>query len=134
MPELNAALNSVSAIFLIFGFIFIRQKRVGPHKFCMLAATVSSILFLASYIYYHLNHGSKPFTGEGWIRLVYFSILISHTILAAVQLPFILATLRVAFQNRIDSHKRLARITWPMWLYVSITGVIIYIFLYRLYP
>ncbi len=100
----------------------------------MLAATATSTLFLISYLYYHALHGSKHFTGEGWVRPLYFTILITHTILAAVQLPLILATLNAAFKNKIDSHRRLARITWPIWLYVSITGVVIYIFLYQLYP
>jgi putative membrane protein len=134
MPELNAVLNSISAFFLILGFRFIRQKKVEPHKACMLIATGASTLFLISYIYYHATHGSKHFTGEGWVRPLYFTILITHTFLAAIQLPLILATLNAAFKNKIDSHRRLARITWPIWLYVSITGVIIYIFLYQLYP
>jgi len=131
MPELNACLNSTSAVLLILGYIFIRRGNVPAHKACMLSATSTSTVFLISYIYYHLHHGSTRFPGTGWARTAYFAILISHTILAIVQVPLIWTTLFRAFQGRFKAHKRLARITWPIWLYVSITGVIIYFMLYH---
>ena len=131
MPELNAALNFTSAIFLIVGFIFIRRGVLQGHKICMLSACVSSTIFLVSYIYYHLHHGATRFPGVGGIRSVYFTILISHTILAVVQIPLIFMTLRAAFTANFERHKKLAKITWPMWLYVSVTGVVIYWMLYQ---
>ena len=131
MPELNAALNLTSALFLIAGFIFIKRRSIAAHKFCMLSATATSLVFLISYIYYHLNHGSTRFQGTGFSRTVYFSILISHTILAVVQVPLIYKTLRHALTGRIEQHRRLAQITLPIWIYVSITGVVIYWMLYQ---
>jgi putative membrane protein len=133
MPGLNACLNSASALLLILGYIYIRRQNVPAHKFCMLSATATSTLFLICYITYHLHHGSTKFQGTGWVRQVYFTILISHTFLAIVQVPLILSTLSLAFRGRIAAHKRLARVTWPIWYYVSITGVIIYWMLYRIY-
>ena len=132
MPELNAALNFISACFLVSGYVFIRRKQTGRHKFCMLAATLTSSLFLISYLYYHALHGSTRFPGHGTWRQIYFFILIPHTILAAVQVPLIYRTLRHAFAGRLDAHRRLARITLPIWLYVSVTGVIVYWMLYRI--
>ncbi len=131
MPELNAALNLTSAIFLVLGYTFIRQKNVSRHKFCMLAATATSGLFLISYLYYHAMHGSTRFPGQGGWRTLYFFILIPHTILAAVQVPLIYTTLRHALAGRLEAHRRLARITLPIWLYVSVTGVMVYWMLYR---
>ena len=131
MPELNAALNFTTAVFLVSGYLFIRKRAIASHKFCMLAATFTSAIFLVSYVYYHLHHGATRFPGTGQWRLVYFVILISHTILAVVQLPLILRTLWLAFHGRFEQHKRLARITLPMWLYVSVTGVVVYWMLYR---
>lgn len=133
MPEINAVLNFTSAIFLIIGYVLIRQRKIAGHKFCMLGATTTSVVFLICYIYYHLYHGATAFLGTGWSRPVYFSILVSHTILAVVQVPLICMTLRLALTNRFEAHKRWARITWPIWVYVSITGVVIYFMLYR-YP
>ena len=132
MPGLNALLNFASAVFLVLGYYFIRQKNVTNHKFCMLAATVTSCLFLISYLYYHAMHGSTRFPGQGVWRTVYFFILIPHTMLAAVQVPLIYKTLRHAFAGRFEAHRRLACITLPIWLYVSVTGVIIYWMLYRI--
>lgn len=132
MPELNAALNLASTILLILGYTLIRQRAITAHTLCMLGATLTSFLFLISYIYYHLHHGSTRFPGTGWSRALYFSILIPHTILAIVQVPLILKTLIHAFRGRFEQHKRLARITLPVWLYVSVTGVIIYWMLYRM--
>jgi len=132
MPELNAALNLASAILLILGYTLIRQRAITAHTLCMLGATLTSCLFLISYIYYHLHHGSTRFPGTGWSRTLYFSILIPHTILAVVQVPLIYKTLRHAFAGRFDAHKRIARITLAIWLYVSMTGVMVYWMLYRM--
>ena len=132
MPELNASLNLISAILLILGYVFVRQRAIAKHKICMLGATATSTIFLFCYIYYHLHHGATRFSGRGWIRNVYFLILISHTILAVVQVPLIFLTLRHALGNHLEAHKRLARITWPIWVYVSVTGVVIYFILYRI--
>ena len=131
LPSLNAALNSTTAIFLVAGYLFIRQKNILAHKASMLAATFTSAAFLTSYLYYHAHHGATRFLGQGMIRAVYFSILISHTTLAIVQLPLIIAVLVLAFRNRLDRHRQLARITLPIWLYVSVTGVVVYWFLYQ---
>lgn len=132
MPGLNALLNFLSTILLASGYIFIRQKKVGAHKFCMLAATATSALFLIGYLYYHAIHGSTRFPGQGIWRTFYFFILIPHTILAAVQVPLIYKTLRHAFAGRFEAHRRLARITLPIWLYVSVTGVLVYWMLYQI--
>ncbi len=131
MPELNAALNLTSAILLILGYTLIRQRAITAHTICMLGATLTSTAFLISYIYYHLHHGASRFQGHGWSRTLYFCILIPHTILAIVQVPLIYKTLRHAFAGRFEAHRRIARITLLIWLYVSVTGVIIYWMLYR---
>ena len=131
MPELNAALNFTSAILLILGYALIRQRAITGHTICMLGATATSTLFLISYIYYHLHHGSTRFPGTGWSRTLYFAILVPHTILAVAQLPLIILTLIHAFRGRFDRHKVLARVTLPIWLFVSVTGVVIYWMLYR---
>ncbi|RIK71834.1 DUF420 domain-containing protein [candidate division KSB1 bacterium] len=133
LPHLNAALNSASAIFLLLGYLFIRRKRIKQHKVCMLTAVTVSILFFISYLIYHYNVGSRPFQGQGWIRPVYFAILLSHTVLAVVNVPIVIVTLIRAFQEKFDQHARLAsRFTFPLWLYVSVTGVIVYVMLYHL--
>lgn len=133
LPHLNAALNSASAIFLVLGYRFIRRKRIKQHKICMLTAVTVSILFFISYLIYHYNVGSRPFQGQGWIRPVYFAILLSHTVLAVVNVPIVIVTLIRAFQEKFDQHARLAsRFTFPLWLYVSVTGVIVYVMLYHL--
>lgn len=133
LPHLNAALNSASAIFLLLGYRFIRRKRIKQHKICMLTAVTVSILFFISYLIYHYNVGSRPFQGQGWIRPVYFAILLSHTVLAVVNVPIVIVTLVRAFQEKFDQHARLAsRFTFPLWLYVSVTGVIVYVMLYHL--
>ncbi len=133
LPTVNATLNGISACFLSAGFYFIRQKKITAHKICMLSAFSTSILFLVSYLIYHYNFGSKPFTGQGWVRHVYFTILISHTILAVVIVPLAIITLNRGLKGRIDKHKKIARWTLPLWLYVSVTGVTVYWMLYRLY-
>lgn len=133
LAHLNAALNAASAVFLVLGYRFIRRKRIKQHKFCMLSAVATSILFFISYLIYHYNIGSRPFQGQGWIRPVYFAILLSHTVLAVVNVPIVVVTLVRAFQEKFDQHARLAsRFTFPLWLYVSITGVIVYVMLYHL--
>jgi uncharacterized membrane protein YozB (DUF420 family) len=134
LPLLNALLNSLCAVLLCSGYIAIRRRCVALHKACMLAAVITSTLFLISYLTYHYHVGSKPFTGQGSIRLVYFTILISHTILAAVIVPLVLLTLTRAWKAQWTRHRRLARWTLPLWLYVSVTGVVIYLMLYQLYP
>ena len=129
LPQLNAFLNSLTSIFLITGFIFIKQKNIIWHRNLMLLATLTSALFLISYITYHHFHGDTKFIALGSIRLAYFSILISHILLSALQVPLILTTLYFAGTNNFIKHRKIARITFPIWLYVSITGVVIFIML-----
>ncbi len=131
-PAMNASLNATSALLLLFGYFFIRSGKVFFHKVCMILATLVSSVFLVSYLYYHAHHGTTRFLGQGIIRIIYFSILISHTILAVVILPLILMTLYRALRNQFDRHKKIARWTFPLWLYVSITGVVVYWMLYQL--
>ena len=132
LPTVNATLNTISCMLLITGYVLIRQRKITAHKNCMLAAFGVSVLFLISYVIYHANAGSKPFTKHGWIRPVYFTILISHIILAFVIVPLALRTLYLAWRERFDAHRRVAKITFPIWLYVSVTGVLIYLMLYQL--
>lgn len=132
LPTLNAILNALSAILLLNGYRFIRQGKITAHKRCMVSAVVTSSLFLVSYLTYHFQIGSKPFTGQGPIRTVYFSILISHTTLAVTIVPLVLITLRRALKGNFDRHARIARRTLPLWLYVSVTGVVVYWMLYQL--
>ena len=132
LPSVNAVLNSLSAAFLITGYYFIRSKRVGAHRACMLSAFGCSTLFLISYLVYHYQVGSVPFKSQGWIRTVYFTILITHTILAAAVVPLALMTLSRALKGRFAAHRRIARWTFPVWLYVSVTGVVVYVMLYKL--
>ncbi len=130
LPTLNAALNSLSAVFLCAGYYFIRRHNRDAHRRCMVAALACSTLFLISYLIYHFEVGSVGFKGQGWVRPVYFAILISHTILAAAVPPLALITLVRALRERFDAHRRIARWTLPIWLYVSVTGVVIYLMLY----
>ena len=130
LPTINAALNSASAVLLVAGYLFIRGGKVAVHKLCMLSAFTTSTLFLISYLTYHYHVGSVPFKGQGWPRALYFTILISHTILAAAIVPLVLITLTRALKGSFDRHKRIARWTLPLWLYVSVTGVIVYGMLY----
>lgn len=134
LPSVNAALNSASAFLLTAGYLFIRSKRIKAHNLCMLLAFMTSVLFLISYLVYHYQVGSVSFRGQGWVRVVYFSVLVSHTVLAVAIVPLALVTLVRAFKGSFERHKRIARWTLPLWLYVSITGVIVYWMLYRLYP
>lgn len=131
LPSLNAALNSLSAVFLVAGYYFIRSKNINAHRACMVSAFASSTLFLISYLIYHYQVGSVSFKGQGWIRTVYFTVLLTHTILAITVVPLALTTLARALKGKFDRHKKIARWTFPIWLYVSITGVIVYVMLYR---
>ena len=131
LPTVNAVLNTMSAVLLTAGFVFIRRRNVAAHRACMLGAFAVSVLFLACYVVYHAYAGSRPFTGQGWIRPVYFVLLVSHIVLAAVIVPLALTTIYRGLSAQLDRHKRLARRTLPIWLYVSITGVIVYLLLYR---
>ena len=130
LPALNATLNATSAVLLASGYISIRAGRRRAHAVCMLLALLSSALFLASYLTYHYHVGSVPYRGVGWTRPLYFTILISHTILAAAVVPLALVTVARAARRRFDRHVAIARYTLPVWLYVSVTGVVIYMMLY----
>ena len=132
LPALNAALNTLATVFLLTGYVFVRQRKIGAHRLCMLGALAASAAFLTSYVIYHANVGSRPFTGTGPIRIVYFAVLISHVLLATAIVPMVLMTVSRALAGRFDPHRRIARITWPLWMYVSITGVIVYLMLYRM--
>lgn len=132
LPAVNAALNGTSAALLLAGLAFIRNGRVQAHRACMVLAVAASTLFLVSYLAYHAQVGSVPYRGAGWLRTIYFGVLISHTILAATVPPLAGVTLVRALRGRFDRHKAIARVTLPVWLYVSVTGVIIYLMLYRL--
>ena len=134
LPALNAVLNAASAAFLAVGFAAIRRRRVRVHRTCMLAAFAASTVFLASYVTYHAHAGTTRFAGGGWARPVYLVILGTHTALAALIPPLAIVTLSLAFRARFARHARLARWTLPVWFYVSLTGVVIYLMLYRLYP
>ena len=132
-PAINATLNGASACLLLLGRILIARKRIAQHRAVMLTALGTSTLFLISYLYYHAHVGSVHFRGQGWVRPVYFTILISHTILAATIVPLVLITANRALKARFPAHRSIARWTFPLWLYVSVTGVVIYIMLYHLY-
>ncbi len=133
LPAVNATLNAISAFFLTTGYVFIRRRQITFHKRCMLAALASSSLFLTSYVIYHLNTGSRPFPGHGIARAVYFTILISHVLLAVTIVPLALMTASRGLKAQYARHIRIARWTLPLWLYVSVTGVVIYLMLYQLY-
>lgn len=130
LPALNAALNATAGVFISVGYLFIRRGNQTAHKRCMIAALATSTLFLISYVVYHASAGSRPYQGEGFMRMVYFAILIPHVILAAATVPLALVTANRGLRNRLDAHVRIARWTLPIWLYVSVTGVIIYLMLY----
>jgi uncharacterized membrane protein YozB (DUF420 family) len=132
-PVVDAALNGASAVLLLIGRSLIKRGRMAAHRAVMITALISSTLFLASYLYYHAHVGSVHFQGHGWSRPLYFSILISHTILAAAIVPLVIITLSRALGERFDRHRKIARWTFPLWLYVSVTGVVIYLMLYQLY-
>ena len=131
LPTVNATLNAIAAVLLICGFVMIKRGRIQMHRRFMLSAFATSALFLISYVVYHANVGSKPFEGKGTIRVVYFAILISHVVLAAIILPMALITLTHALRERFERHVPIARWTLPIWLYVSVTGVVVYAMLYH---
>lgn len=132
-PAINATLNATSAVLLVTAHRMIKRGRMNAHRALMLTAIATSTLFLISYLYYHWHVGSYHFRGHGWSRPVYFAILISHTVLAAAIVPLIIITLTRALRERFDRHRAIARWTYPLWLYVSITGVVIYFMLYRIF-
>jgi len=139
-PHLNAILNAASGILIVIGFYFIRTGQIPKHRKCMLTASIVSAFFLASYLTHHalrtyyFGIGTTKFTGEGLARPIYFTILTSHTFLAALVTPFVLLTLWRGLKGNFDQHKKIARLVFPVWLYVSITGVIVYLLLYQIYP
>ena len=139
-PHLNASLNALGSVFLLSGFTFILRRNIRAHRFCMLSASIVSSVFLVSYLLHHairtyyFGLGPTKFTGEGLARPIYFTVLTSHTILAATVAPFVVVTLVRALKGKFDAHRRIARLVFPVWLYVSITGVIVYLLLYQIYP
>jgi putative membrane protein len=140
LPAVNASLNGLSAVFLTAGFCFIKRGNKIAHRNCMISAFVTSIFFLACYLTYHgylayaLHQGPTRFLEPKWFRPIYLTILLTHTVLAIVIVPMVLVTLNRARLQRYELHKKIARWTWPLWMYVSITGVIVYLLLYRIFP
>jgi uncharacterized membrane protein YozB (DUF420 family) len=133
-PALNAALNGTSAVLLLTGRVLIARRRMAAHRLCMIAAVVASALFLGCYLFFHFKVGNILFLGQGWARPVYFSILISHVLLAMAIVPLAIITLNRALRARFERHRAIARWTWPLWMYVSITGVLVYFMLYQWFP
>jgi uncharacterized membrane protein YozB (DUF420 family) len=131
LPALNASLNALSTILLVTAWLFIKARRIDAHRRCMILAFITSALFLTSYVVYHAQVGSKPFPGTGLMRTVYFAILVPHVLLAALVLPLAIVTLRRGLRRDDVRHRRIARVTLPLWLFVSITGVIVYLMLYQ---
>jgi uncharacterized membrane protein YozB (DUF420 family) len=132
-PALNATLNGASAVLITTGRALIRRKKIKLHRACMIAAVFTSSLFLSSYLYYHAHVGSVRFPGQGWVRRAYFALLISHTVLAAAVVPLVLLSLIAALRGRFERHRRIVRWAYPIWLYVSVTGVVVYVMLYQIY-
>ena len=133
-PALNASLNGTSAALLLAGRVLIAKKKIAAHRVCMIAAVVASGLFLACYLFFHFKAGNILFLGQGWARPVYFAILISHVTLAIVIVPLAVITLNRGLKARYDKHRAIAKWTWPLWMYVSITGVLVYFMLYQWFP
>lgn len=134
LPALNAALNGVAAVLLVTGYAFIRRGHIARHRACMVSALLVSSVFLVSYVVYHLEVGSIRFTHAGWPRVIYYAVLATHVPLAATIVPLALVTLSFALRGRFDRHTRVARWTLPIWLYVSVTGVMVYLMLYNVWP
>jgi putative membrane protein len=140
LPAVNATLNGLSAIFLAAGFVFIKRGNKIAHRNCMVSAFGTSVIFLACYLTYHVwlavvfHQGPTRFLNPAWFRPIYLAILMTHTVLAAVIVPLILMTLWRAKKQNLEAHKKIARWTWPLWMYVSVTGVVIYLLLYRIFP
>jgi len=133
-PALNATLNASSAVLLLAGRILIAKRKIAAHRACMIAAMVASALFLCCYLFFHYEAGNILFLGQGWARPIYFTILISHVTLAIVIVPMAIITLNRGLKARYPAHRAIARWTWPLWMYVSITGVIVYFMLYQWFP
>jgi uncharacterized membrane protein YozB (DUF420 family) len=133
LPAVNATLNGLSAVFLTLGFIFIKRGNKIAHRNCMISAFSTSVIFLACYLTYHFYVGRTEFP-HNWFRPVYLVILLTHTVLAVVIVPLILRTLWLARKENFEAHKKIARWTWPLWMYVSVTGVVIYLLLYKIFP
>jgi putative membrane protein len=131
LPAVNASLNALSGILLLIGYLLIRARRIAPHRAVMIAAFVTSSLFLVCYIVYHVQVGSVRFPRYGFVRPIYFTILTTHIVLAATVPPLAIITLSRGLQRRYDKHRRIARWTWPIWMYVSVTGVLVYVLLYQ---
>ncbi len=131
LPEINASLNATATILLSTGYILIRRRRIAAHRTCMIAAFAASSLFLVTYLIHHARVGSVPFHGAAWLRPVYFGLLVPHIVLAALVVPLALTTIYRAWRGRFDRHRRLARVTLPIWLYVSVSGVLVYVLLYH---
>jgi putative membrane protein len=134
LPALNATLNSMSAMFLLVGYVLIRQKRQTAHRNCMIGALICSTLFLTFYLIYHYNAGRTVFKDPAWFRPIYLVLLLTHTVLAVVIVPMVIMTVLRAIKRNYELHKRMARWTWPLWMYVSVTGVLIYLLLYQIFP
>jgi len=135
LPAVNACLNGLSAVFLMTGYVFIRRGNKIAHRNCMVSAFVTSTIFLVCYLTYHFSVKTiTRFKEPGWFRPIYLTILLTHTVLAVVIVPLVLMTLHRAVKERFDLHKKIARWTWPLWMYVSVTGVVIYLLLYRIFP
>lgn len=132
LPTLNAILNSLSALLLVLGFVFIKQKKIAAHRACMLGALGVSTVFLACYVIHHWQVGSVPFKGTGALRALYFAILVPHVLLAIAVVPLALTTISRGLKNQVERHKRLARVTLPIWLFVSVSGVAVYLMLYQM--
>lgn len=134
MPPINASLNALSGVWLLIAYVYIRRRNIAMHRRFMLAACATSLLFLACYLTYHFFAGTTRFAGTGWSRPLYFSILISHTTLAVTIVPLAIASVYNGLKMRVAAHRRIAKITFPLWMYVSITGVLVYFFLYQWFP
>ncbi len=134
LPAVNASLNAISAVFLTAGFLLIKRQKQLAHRNCMIGALVASTLFLACYLYYHFHAGRTVFRDPAWFRPIYLTLLLTHTVLAVTIVPMIIVTVIRAARRRFDLHKKIARWTWPLWMYVSVTGVLIYYLLYIQFP
>jgi putative membrane protein len=140
LPVVNASLNALCAVFLTVGYVFMKQKKIPAHRNCMIAAFATSVIFLICYLTYHfylalyLHKGPTVFKDPAWFRPIYLTILLTHTILAVVIVPMVFMSMNRGLKNRIELHKKIARWTWPLWMYVSVTGVIVYLILYQIYP
>ena len=134
LPAVNASLNSASTVLLTLGYIYIKRAKKDAHRNCMVGAVITSTLFLACYLIYHYYAGRTTFQNPEWFRPIYLLILLTHTVLAVVIVPMVLTTVFLAIRQRWEAHKRIARWTWPIWMYVSVTGVVIYLLLYQIFP